>query len=82
MTWILLKLILVPLANFDVTVNNLQPGLNVIVNSAEVYGPSGAFFVSDDPNTSVPDPTMIDAYGALPDLIFSQGFEFSGSGGF
>ena len=70
------------LANFEVTVTQLQPGLNVITNSAEVYGPSGSFFVSDDPTTPTFDPTMIDAYGAYPDLIFADGFEFRGSGGF
>ncbi len=70
------------LVNFDVTVTDLIPGINVISNSAEVYGPSGSFFVSDDPTTSVFDPTMIDAYGAFPDLIFENSFDFAGSGGF
>ncbi len=70
------------LVNFDVTVTDLIPGINVISNSAEVYGPSGSFFISDDPTTSVFDPTMIDAYGALPDLIFENSFDFAGSGGF
>ncbi len=70
------------LVNFDVTVTNLEPGLNVISNSAEAYGPSGSFFLSDDPTTPGYDPTMVDAYGAYPDLIFTDGFEFRGSGGF
>lgn len=70
------------LVNFDVTVTNLEPGLNVISNSAEVYGPSGSFFISDDPTTPGFDPTMIDAYGACPDLIFENGFDFRSSGGF
>ena len=70
------------LINFDVTVTQLEPGLNVITNSAEVYGPSGSFFISDDPSTPTFDPTMVDAYGAYPDLIFANGFEFQGSGGF
>ncbi|MCB1581991.1 MAG: hypothetical protein R3E90_05830 [Marinicella sp.] len=70
------------LVNFDVTVTNLQPGLNIISNSAEVFGPSGSFFISDDPSTPGFDPTMVDAYGAYPDLIFDNGFDFRGSGGF
>jgi uncharacterized repeat protein (TIGR01451 family) len=70
------------LVNFDVTVTNLEPGLNVISNSAEVYGPSGSFFISDDPTTPTFDPTMVNAYGEYPDLIFDNGFEFRGSGGF
>ncbi len=70
------------LVDFDVTVTDLRPGYNLIENSAEVYGPSGSFFVSDDPTTPLFDPTQIDAYGAYPDLIFEGGFEFNGSGGF
>lgn len=70
------------LVNFEVTVGALQPGLNVITNAAEVFGPSGSFFISDDPETTLFDPTMIDAYGAFPDLIFNQGFEAPVSGGF
>ena len=70
------------LANFDVTVVDLEPGLNVIVNSAEVFGPSGSFFVSDDPSTPGLDPTMIEAYGDFPDLIFENGFDFGASGSF
>ncbi len=67
---------------FEVTVGALEPGLNVITNAAEVFGPSGSFFISDDPNTSLFDPTMIDAYGATPDLIFNGGFDTGVSGGF
>lgn len=63
------------LVNFDVTVIDLEPGLNVISNSAEVYGPSGTFFLSDDPTTSDFDSTDVDAYGALPDMIFANGFD-------
>ena len=70
------------LADFDVTISNLEPGVNIISNSAEVYGPSGSFFISDDPSTPLFDPTQINAYGALPDLIYANGFEFKGSGGF
>ena len=70
------------LVDFDVTIANLQPGINVISNSAEIYGPSGSFFISDNPNTPLYDPTRINAYGALPDIIFANGFEFRGSGGF
>ena len=70
------------LVEFDVTITDLEPGINVISNSAEVYGPAGSFFISDDPGTPKQDPTRINAYGAYPDLIFTDGFEFSGSGGF
>ncbi len=70
------------LIDFDVTVTDLDPGLNVVENTAEVFGPSGSFFLSDDPTTPEFDPTRIDAYGAFPDLIFENGFDFSGSGGF
>lgn len=70
--------------NFDVLVGELDDGPQVISNSAEVYGPSGSFFLSDDPNTSVFDPTMIDAQGPTPELIFQNGFDRVGgpSGGF
>ncbi len=70
------------LVDFNVTVTDLQPGLNVIENSAEVFGPSGSFFISDDPTTPMFDPTRIDAIGFQPDLIFEDGYEFNGSGGF
>ncbi len=69
-------------AEFDVTITSLEPGVNVINNSAEVYGPSGSFFISDDPNTPSLDPTRINAYGAIPDIIYANGFEFQGSGAF
>lgn len=68
---------------FEAEVVNLSPGHNVVFNEAVVYGPPGSPFFSDDPNTSEPDdPTLIDAYGAYPDLIFDNGFEGSASGGF
>lgn len=70
------------LVNFDVTVIDLNVGPNVIVNSGEVYADDGSFFLSDDPTTPLFDPTMIDAIGFLPDLIFQNDFEFIGSGGF
>ncbi len=70
------------LVDFDVTISNLEPGINVINNSAEVYGPSGSFFISDDPNTPLFDPTRINAFGAFPDTIYANGFEFKASGGF
>lgn len=70
------------LVDFDVTITDLEPGINVVTNSAEVYGPSGSFFLSDDPGTPLFDPTRINAYGAFPDLIFANGFEFRASGAF
>ena len=70
------------LVNFDVTVIDLNVGPNVIVNSGEVYADDGSFFLSDDPTTPLFDPTMINAIGFLPDLIFQNDFEFIGSGGF
>lgn len=70
------------LIDFDVTITDLTPGLNVISNSAEVFSTSGFYMLSDDPTTTLYDPTRINAYGAFPDLIFSDGFEFRASGGF
>ncbi|MGJ8662382.1 MAG: hypothetical protein ACSHWU_01975 [Marinicella sp.] len=70
------------LVDFDVTITNLNPGINVIENSAEVFGPSGSFFISDDPTTPEFDSTKVTTFGPLPDLIFENGFEFRGSGGF
>lgn len=70
------------LVDFDVTITDLMPGINVIENSAEVFGPSGSFFISDDPTTPIFDSTDVNAFGAMPDAIFQNGFEFRGSGGF
>ncbi len=70
------------LVNFNVNVVDLEPGVNVITNSAEVFGPSGSFFVSDDPTTPQFDPTRIEAIGARADIIFENGFDFRVSGGF
>lgn len=68
---------------FEAEVVNLSPGHNVIYNEAVVYGIPGSPYFSDDPTTNEPDdPTLIDAYGAYPDLIFDDGFEGSASGGF
>lgn len=62
--------------NFEANVVNLSPGINVVENYAEVvHNPSNSYFYSDDPNTPVFDPTLIDANGAYPDLIFDNGFE-------
>ncbi len=70
------------LIDFDVTITNLDPGMNVISNTAEVFGPSGSFFISDDPTTDLFDPTLINAFGAPQDVIFTNGFEFQASGSF
>lgn len=70
------------LVNFTVDVVDLEPGINIISNSAEVFGPSGSFFVSDDPTTPEFDPTRIEAIGAQQDIIFENGFDFRASGGF
>jgi uncharacterized repeat protein (TIGR01451 family) len=71
------------MVKFEAEVVNLNPGHNVVFNEAAVFGPPGSPFFSDDPTTSQPDdPTLIDAYGAYPDLIFDDGFEGSASGGF
>ncbi|MFC3194948.1 DUF11 domain-containing protein [Marinicella sediminis] len=67
---------------FDVTVTELDPGLNIISNQAEIYGPSGSFFLSDDPSTAGFDSTDVEAFGDLPNLIFADGFDRPPSGGF
>lgn len=69
--------------NFEAELVNLDPGINVVYNEAIVFGPQSTIYYSDDPSTPEPDdPTLIDAYGDYPDLIFADGFEGSASGGF
>lgn len=69
--------------NFEAEVVDLSLGHNIIYNQAVVYDSLGVPHNSDDPTTSEPDdPTLIDAYGTYPDLIFDDGFEVPVSGGF
>ena len=67
-------------AEFFVTIVNLNPGNNVIWNSAYVYDQTGSYnFISDDPTTPTVDPTMIDACGSSTSGFFI-GDDFYGKG--